>query len=146
MKNKKSRSIFEKNSKLQESWTLYKKALTDSNYIVSNSQLTSKATAKWINREPELVLYPGIDKKVNLTENIEKRKQILFLGRLVENKNVHEIINQFIEGRDEKDERLSLIRLKAIRHGTISLVIAQVNIAIFMQKYRLINRYSQVFS
>jgi len=86
------RSIYLNDSKLRKSWDLYKKALISSDLIIANSNITCDETWKWIGRTSDLVLYPGISPMETPDKNIAKQKQIIYVGRLEENKNVNEII------------------------------------------------------
>ena len=84
--------IYSTNSKLRKSWDLYKNALISSDLIIANSNITSEETKKWIGKKPDLILYPGITSNEFAIANIKKERQIIYVGRLEENKNINEII------------------------------------------------------
>jgi glycosyltransferase involved in cell wall biosynthesis len=86
------KSIYLNDKKLRKSWDLYKNALISADLIIANSNITCDETAKWIGRTSDLVLYPGISPRESSDKHIKKRKQIIYVGRLEENKNVNEII------------------------------------------------------
>lgn len=86
------KTIYSRDAKLRKSWTEYRESLISSDLIIANSDITSDETRKWIGRTPDLVLYPGINAADSTLSYIEKQRQIIYIGRLEENKNINEII------------------------------------------------------
>jgi glycosyltransferase involved in cell wall biosynthesis len=85
-------SIYLNDINLRKSWAHYKEVLKASDLIIANSNISSDETSKWIGRKPDLVLYPGITPNDFASMNIEKTRQIIYVGRLEKNKNIDEII------------------------------------------------------
>jgi len=83
---------YDNSSKLQKNWEKFKKAIVESDIIIANSRLTAEQCYKWSGRKPEEVVYPGFDPSYEDVSDIRKENQIIYLGRLEENKNIDEII------------------------------------------------------
>ena len=78
---------------LRSKWQNFKTSLHKSEIIIAISKMTAKETKKWSGREVGGVAYPGFtipDSIKNL--DVPKENQIIFVGRLVNNKNVADIL------------------------------------------------------
>jgi len=85
--------IWRSSKALRSKWQNFKTSLQKSDIIIAISQMTAKETKKWCGREVEGVVYPGFiipDRIKNI--EIPKENQIIFVGRLVNNKNVADIL------------------------------------------------------
>jgi glycosyltransferase involved in cell wall biosynthesis len=90
------RETWDKNAKLRTSWFKFKTALLNSDIVIANSKLTAHEYQKWTGQEVSGIVYPGIDYSINTKNNItQKEDQIIYLGRLEENKNVDDLIKAF---------------------------------------------------
>jgi len=74
-------------------WRFVKKALLNSDIIVAISKLAKADCERWIAREIDGIVHPGVDSDyVDKIPNQEERYQIIYVGRLSKNKNVGDVI------------------------------------------------------
>lgn len=121
------KKFYSNDKNLRISWELYKRALISSDLIIANSNLTADETNNWIGRKPDLILYPGFTPVDTVCENDRNEDQIIYVGRLEENKNVNEIIEALalvnteiklvICGSGSLEEKL--LRLSKLRNVTV---------------------------
>jgi glycosyltransferase involved in cell wall biosynthesis len=78
------------NKKLKNSWEKTKNSYLQADIKIGNSKLSEKYYEKWLHQKSDGYVYPAIDfTKYN---NINKKNQIISIGRLDKNKNTIEII------------------------------------------------------
>ena len=82
-------------------WLRAKKALGKTSIIFANSKLTAEANRKWLGREIDGVIYPGLPSSTSKREWPSKKKnQIIYFGRLDKYKNI-DIIIRALENVDK---------------------------------------------
>ena len=83
-----------KNDQIRQTWNKFKKALDQTDVIFPISIIAKNQVESWLGRSIADPIYPGID--INDIENInpyiQKKSQIIYIGRLRQHKNVNEII------------------------------------------------------
>lgn len=79
----------EYHGKFKESWNKAKEAYLESNILFPNSKLTQKECSRWLKRKVANPIYPGTE-SVDADDQVAgEEKQIIYVGRLSEYKNVN---------------------------------------------------------
>jgi len=89
----KERWIEEYRGRFKKLWIRTKKELETVDIILSNSDLTDQENKKWLHRDIQGTIYPGLDTNiVDKIKNVKKANQIIYIGRLNDYKNVDVLI------------------------------------------------------
>ena len=84
--------LYRNRIRLKKAWKKYKISLEKSDIVISNSKITKNEVNKWANTSIDCIAYPGVSQDAYRSVKTKKSNQIIYVGRLEANKNIHEII------------------------------------------------------